>query len=69
MVDPLPDARLRDDVAQQLFTQALGRLEGLGDVGVADRKNIFAGAAATAFEAAEAFVQARKVADRNGSPR
>lgn len=29
MIDPLPDARLRDDVAQQLFTQVMGRLEGL----------------------------------------
>lgn len=65
MIDPLPDARLRDDVAQLLFTQALGRLEGMGNLGATDRRNVFVDAAAISFEAAEAFVQARKTADRN----
>lgn len=65
MIDPLPDSRLRDDVAQQIFTQAMGEAQGLGDAPVAERKALLEGVAAIAFEAAEAFVQARKTADRN----
>lgn len=63
MIDPLPDARLRDDVAQQLFTQAMGRLEDMGNFDVANRRAVFGHAATISFEAAEAFVQARKAAD------
>lgn len=65
MIDPLPDARLRDDVAQQIFTQVMDEAQGLEDLGTNDRRALLAGAAAICFEAAEAFVQARRVADRN----
>ena len=65
MIDPLPDARLRDDVAQQIFTQAMGRLEDMGNFDAANRRAVFDHAGTISFEAAEAFVQARKTADRN----
>lgn len=65
MTEQLPDARLRDDVAQQIFTQALGQSEGLGDAAPAERKALLDSVAAISFEAAEAFVQARKTARDN----
>lgn len=63
MTEQLPDARLRDDVAQQLFAQAMGRLEGMYDARM--RGVLLDWAAKISFEAAEAFVQARKTARDN----
>ena len=65
MIDPLPDARLRDDVAQQIFTQAMGEARALGCATPAERTTVLVGVAAFSFEAADAFVQARRAADRN----
>ena len=64
MTLPLPDDRLRDDVAQQIFTQALGRLEGVGDTRAADRMTLLNDVARLSFEAAEAFVHNRRLFDQ-----
>ena len=60
-VDPLPDERLRDDIAQQVFTQAMGGAEGLGDATDFDRKTLLEGIALVSFEAAEAFIRTRRL--------
>ena len=69
MTLPLPDDRLRDDVAQQIFAQALGEAQGLGDVGATDLKTLLEGVALISFEAAEAFIRTRRLFDRNRGTR
>lgn len=58
--DPIPDARLRDDIAQELFANAMGRSEGLGDLSPNDRRALLEPIAAICFEAAEVFIRARR---------
>jgi len=65
MIDPLSDARLRDDIAQQIFTQAMSVAQCLGNVSAAERKALLDDVAAISFEVAEAFVQARKAFNQN----
>ena len=64
MIDPLPDARLRDDVAQQIFTQAMGESQGLGGTPDFERKTLLESVALISFEAAEAFVRTRRLFDQ-----
>lgn len=59
---PLPDDRLRDDVAAALYLQALGQLDGLADVGVTDLDNVVRPVAKAAFYAAQVFVDVRRAA-------
>lgn len=65
MTDPLPDSRLRDDVAQQIFTQAMGEAQGLGNAPEFERKTLLESIALISFEAAEAFVRTRRLFGQN----
>lgn len=59
--DPLPDARLRDDIATTVFTQAMAGAYGMGDATDRERQTLLEGIALIAFEAAEAFIRTRRL--------
>ena len=59
--DPIPDERLRDDIATAVFTQAMAEAYGMGDATDHERKTLLEGIALIAFEAAEAFIRTRRL--------
>lgn len=61
ILDPVPDERLRDDIATTVFTQAFKTATGLGNLTSHELKVELESTAMLAFEAAEAFIRTRRL--------
>ena len=65
IADPLPDERLRDDIATVVFTQTLIQSVGIGDLPDKERQDVLESVACISYEAAQAFINVRQALARN----
>lgn len=63
--DPLPDERLRDDIATTVFTQAMAHAAGIGDLPDKERQDLLESVACISYEAAQAFINVRQALARS----
>ena len=64
IADPLPDERLRDDIATVVFTQTLIQSVGIGDLPDKERQDVLESVACISYEAAQAFINVRQALAR-----